>query len=154
MIERPRRFSTRMPWAFIAMSEVPATAPDRTMQAARAGRLGIQEMATVMARKAPISVSAVALVPKRATARPAKGMVAMAPMEDMSRAIPSFPADRCRWSDSHGRREENVPVTAPCVANTVATDRRSFSHMCCLRPWPRPPLTRRDLIVGLRLVDL
>ena len=131
MIDRPRRFSTSTPRAFIATSAMPAVAPyvNRARQSVR--RFGASDGRTSDSVHRAISPRSALRAPKRWLMLPASGIATDAPSAGKASAMPNWPALTPAWSWIHGTRVANEPVTAPCTAKTAATAYRDrFTSRC------------------------
>lgn len=125
MIDRPRRFSTSTPSAFIATSAMPAVAPKVNRARHRVSRLGAREGRVSASVHRAISPRRALRAPKRWLMLPATGMETEAPSAGKASASPNWPALTPAWSWIHGTRVANDPVTAPCTAKTDATAYRA-----------------------------
>lgn len=154
MIERPRRFSTSTPSAFIATSAMPAVAPYVNRARHSVSRFGASAGRTSESVQSAIRPRRAFRAPKRWLIRPASGIATEAPSAGKASASPNWPALTPAWSWIQGTRVAKEPVTAPCTAKTAATayrarltSRRSYTTALILRPLPGSwfPLAPRKL---------
>ncbi len=126
MIERPSRCSTTTPWAFMATSLMPATAPYSRSVNHSTARFGARAGRASAADHIAMSHRVAVRPPNRWMIRPAIGIATRDPTAGASSARPSSPGPACRWSWNQGMRVAKLPVTAPWTAKVTETATRAL----------------------------
>ena len=142
MIGCGQRDSTATACAFIATSRDPLPAPSRKSAATSAGRDGASTGSGSAAKKSAALVRTTVRLPKRAVARPERGMPTRAPTAMASSAAPSTLGERSSDACTMGMCGTQVAKPAPLAKKMAATAPRVRREGTCMDGSMPAALTR------------